>query len=107
SGVHRGEGKAGVANLIDILAAVRGSTPDIIETEFESSGYGDFKRAVADAVVEYLTPVRERYTELRADEAALETALAAGAERAREIAADTLADVRQAMGLGAPLTSAG
>ena len=66
SGVHRGEGKEGIANLIDILAAVRGSTPDAVESEFEGSGYGDFKGAVAEAVVEYLAPVQERYAELRA-----------------------------------------
>jgi len=100
AGVHRGEGKEGISNLIEIYAATRGVTPDDVEKEFEGSGYGDFKRAVAEAVVEYLTPVRERYTELRSDEAALEAALAAGADRARAIASATLADVRTAMGLG-------
>jgi tryptophanyl-tRNA synthetase len=102
SGVHRGEGKEGIANLIDILAAVRGTTPDAIESEFEGSGYGDFKGAVAEAVVEYLAPVRERYAELRPDEPELERILAAGAGKAREIAMGTLADVREAMGVGAP-----
>ncbi len=57
---------------------------------------------MADAVVEYLTPVRERYAELRADEAELERILAAGAEKAREIAAPVLADVRNAMGVAEP-----
>ena len=102
SGVHRGEGKEGIANLIDILAAVRGSTPDAVESEFESSGYGDFKGAVAEAVVEYLAPVQERYAELRPDEAKLERMLGAGAAKAREIASGTLVDVREAMGVGAP-----
>ncbi len=64
AGVHRGEGKEGIANLIDILSAVRGSTPEAVESEFDGSGYGDFKGAVAEAVVEYLAPVRERYAEL-------------------------------------------
>ncbi|MDQ3758756.1 MAG: tryptophan--tRNA ligase [Actinomycetota bacterium] len=100
SGVHRGPGKEGIANLIDILAAMRGSTPDAIESEFEGSGYGDFKGAVADAVMEYLAPTRERYAELRPDEQALERTLAEGADKAREIAAGTLADVRKAMGVG-------
>ena len=54
------------------------------------SGYGAFKQAVADAVVEYLAPVRERYQELRADEAGARADLAEGAEKARAIAADTL-----------------
>ncbi|MDX6616334.1 MAG: tryptophanyl-tRNA synthetase [Solirubrobacterales bacterium] len=102
SEVKRGEGKEGIANLIDILAVARGSTPDEIEEEFEGSGYGDFKAAVAEAVVEYLVPVRERYAELRPDEAALEHALSTGAEKARAIASETLVQVRAAIGVGAP-----
>ncbi len=98
--VRRAPDKAGVSNLIDILAAVRGIDPQEVEREFDGSGYGAFKQAVADAVVEYLTPVRERYEELRADEARLEEIFAAGAEKARAIALDTLEDVREAMGVG-------
>ena len=100
SGVHRGPGKEGIANLIDVLAAVRGSTPEAIESEFEGSGYGDFKSAVAEAVVSYLAPTRERYAELRSDEAELERLLEKGAEKASEIASGTLADVRDVMGVG-------
>ncbi|MGZ5323259.1 MAG: tryptophan--tRNA ligase [Solirubrobacterales bacterium] len=100
SEVRRGEGKEGIANLIEILSVVRGSTMEEIEAEFDGSGYGDFKGAVAEAVVEFLAPVRERYEELRPDDAALEEALAAGAEKAREIARVTLAEVRGAMGCG-------
>jgi tryptophanyl-tRNA synthetase len=73
---------------------------DEIEAEFEGSGYGDFKGAVAEAVAGYLAPVRERYEEIRPDEAAIESALSAGAEKAREIAAPTLAEVRAAIGVG-------
>jgi tryptophanyl-tRNA synthetase len=102
SEVRRGEGKEGIANLIEILAAVRGSDPGAVEAEFASARYGDFKGAVAEAVVDYLTPVRERYEALRADEAGLEALLADGAARAREIAAGTLADVRTRMGVGPP-----
>jgi tryptophanyl-tRNA synthetase len=98
--VRRAPGKEGITNLIEILAVVRGVDPDEIEREFEGSGYGDFKAVVADAVVDYLGPVRERYAELRPDESAIEAALAAGAEKARAIAADTLADVRDVMGIG-------
>jgi tryptophanyl-tRNA synthetase len=100
SEVKRGDGKDGIENLIQILAVARGSSPDEIETEFEGSGYGDFKGAVAEAVVEFLAPVRQRYEELRPDEAALEDALSAGAEKARAIAADTLAEVRSVIGIG-------
>jgi tryptophanyl-tRNA synthetase len=95
--------KPGISNLIEILAVVRGASPDDIEREFERQGYGAFKEAVADAVVEYLAPVRERYLELRPDEAALEAALQQGAERARAIAVPTLAEVQEAMGVGAPV----
>ncbi len=102
SEVERGPGKEGIGNLIEILAVIRGVGPDEIEREFEGSGYGDFKSAVADAVVEYLAPVRARYAELRGDETRLETTLEAGAEKARAIASDTLADVRDRMGIGPP-----
>ncbi|HEY5709782.1 MAG TPA: tryptophan--tRNA ligase [Solirubrobacterales bacterium] len=98
--VLRGPGKAGIANLIDILAVARGIDPSEVEREFEGKGYGDFKKAVAEATVELLTPVRERYAELRPDEAAIEAALVAGAEKARAIAAGTLAEVRDRMGIG-------
>ena len=98
--VVRAEDKPGVTNLIDILAVARGVDPGEVEREFGDAGYGDFKKAVAEAVVELLAPVRERYAELRPDEAALEQILAVGAEKAREIAAGTLAEVRERMGIG-------
>jgi tryptophanyl-tRNA synthetase len=100
--VRRAPDKEGISNLIEILAVVRGADPGDVEREFDGSGYGDFKGAVADEVAAYLAPVRERYAELRADEAGLERILAGGAERAGAIAADTLGDVRQAMGVGPP-----
>src|SRR4051812_3106233 len=90
----RGEGKEGIANLIEILAVARGTDPAEIEREFAGSGYGDFKKAVAEAVVELLAPVRERYAELRPDEAELERILAAGAGKARAIPDPTLDRVR-------------
>ncbi len=98
--VRRAPEKAGITNLIDIYAVARGVTPEAVESEFEGAGYGDFKKAVAEAVVEYLAPVRERYAELRPDEAALEATLAAGAEKARAIAAPVVAEVRERMGFG-------
>jgi len=98
--IVRAPDKPGVTNLIDILAAARGVDHGMVEREFEGAGYGDFKRAVADGVVELLAPVRERYAELRPDQAALEDILAAGAEKARAIAAPTVAAVRDRMGIG-------
>jgi tryptophanyl-tRNA synthetase len=102
SEVRRAPEKPGITNLIEILAAVRGVEPAAVESEFAQSRYGEFKGAVAQAVVEYLAPVRERYEELRADEPALEAVLRDGAERAHSIASGTLADVRERMGVGAP-----
>ena len=98
--VRRGADKAGITNLIDIYAVARGVEPEAVEREFEGTGYGDFKKAVAEAVVEYLAPVRERYAELRGDEAALEATLAAGAEKARAIAGPVVGEVRERMGFG-------
>jgi len=102
SEVRRGPDKPGVSNLIDVLAVVRGVDPEQIEREFEGRGYGDFKAAVGEGVAEYLRPVRERYAEVRGDEAELERVLEDGADRARAIASETLAEVRAVMGLGAP-----
>jgi len=99
--LRRGPEKAGVSNLIDILAAASDRTPDEVEESLVGArGYGDLKAATADAVVTLLAPVQERYVALREDEAAIEAALAIGAEKARAIARPVLADVREAMGVG-------
>jgi tryptophanyl-tRNA synthetase len=100
--VVRAADKPGVSNLIEVLAVARGAAPEQIEREFAGAGYGDFKAAVAEGVVELLAPLRERYAELRPDQAALEAVLAEGAGRARALAAPTLAEVRERMGIGAP-----
>jgi tryptophanyl-tRNA synthetase len=98
--IVRAEDKPGISGLIEILAAVRGTSAEAIEQEFAGARYGDFKVAVGEAAVDYLAPVRERYAALRADPALLEEILAAGAARARALAAETLADVRERMGVG-------
>jgi tryptophanyl-tRNA synthetase len=100
SEVRRAPDKTGITNLIEIMAAVNGAAPEEIENQFDGAGYGAFKTAVAEAVVAYLAPVRERYAQLREDESALERTLDAGAEKARAIASQTMLDVRQAMGVG-------
>jgi tryptophanyl-tRNA synthetase len=102
SEVRRDPEKPGVSNLIEILAAVRGQGPAAVEAELSQARYGELKAAVAEAVVAYLAPVRERYQQLRDDEDALEQILQDGARRAQAIAAVTLADVRERMGVGAP-----
>lgn len=101
SEIVRAPDKPGVSNLIDILAIARRRSAEEIESDLRHArGYGDLKTATADAVTEMLAPIRERYRELRADEAHLEAVLASGADSARTLAQDTLRDVRAAMGLG-------
>jgi tryptophanyl-tRNA synthetase len=102
SEVRRARDKPGVSNLIEILAAVGGVEPAAVEAEFAGARYGDFKTALASAVVDYLAPVRERYEQLRSQEAELESILKDGAQRAGAIASQTLVDVREHMGVGGP-----
>jgi tryptophanyl-tRNA synthetase len=100
SEVVRAPDKPGISNLIEIMAVVGDRSPEDVEREFQGAGYGQFKSAVADAVVQYIAPVRDRYNELRADESQIESVLEQGAERARTIAAATMEDVRDRMGIG-------
>jgi tryptophanyl-tRNA synthetase len=103
SEIRRGGDKPGVTNLLEILAAARGWTLDEAEAAMAGArGYGDLKVAAAEAVTELLSPVRERYEDLRGDEDRLEDILAEGAAKARGIAEDTMVDVRRVMGVGAP-----
>jgi len=102
--IGRSMNKHGITNLIDIFSVACGTDQKEVEREFEGSGYGDFKKAVAEAVVEYLAPVRGRYAELRPDEAELDRIFGLGAEKAQALAAPVLADVRERMGY-APVQS--
>lgn len=76
------EGKDGINNLMNIYAACTGKTFDEIENEFSGKGYGDFKAAVADAVIEEIHPIRERYEQLIKDKAYLEKCMEENAEKA-------------------------
>ena len=96
--IRRSDDKPGVTNLIDILSVATGKTPGEIETEYTDSGYGQLKEDVGQAVVEMVAPVRERYLELRGDEAELLRLLAVGADRAREASAPTLNAMYERMG---------
>jgi tryptophanyl-tRNA synthetase len=96
--VARGEGKEGIANLIEIMAVASDRTPEQVEDAYDGAGYGQFKADVADAVIEYLRPVRERYEELVRDPGQLSATLTAGAEQARAVSSVTLAAIKQAMG---------
>jgi tryptophanyl-tRNA synthetase len=96
--IRRAEDKAGITNLIDIMAVATGESQEAIERQFEGSGYGDFKSAVGEAVVELLAPVQERFGELRADETELLRLLSVGAEKARAASAPTLEVMYERMG---------
>lgn len=106
SEVVRAPDKPGISNLVEILAFVTGSTMDQVEADFAGQQYGNFKGAVAEAVIEYLRPVQEKYADIRCDEAALETVLGAGAARAQAIAGPIVAEARDKMGLGPTVGSA-
>ncbi len=96
--IRRGDDKPGITNLIDIFSVATARTPGEIEVEYEHAGYGQFKADVGEAVVEMVTPVRERYLELRGDETELGRLLGTGADRAREASAPTLATMYERMG---------
>ena len=93
------ENKPGVANLMSIYAAVTGKSFAEIEAEFEGKGYGAFKPAVGEAVIETLRPIREEATRIIKDKAYLEAMCRDGAERASYIAEKTLRKVRKKVGL--------
>ncbi|HKI92798.1 MAG TPA: tryptophan--tRNA ligase [Gaiellaceae bacterium] len=95
---HDAQGKSGISNLIEIMAVATGDSIPEIEQRFDGSGYGAFKEAVGEAVVELLTPIRERYEALRADERELQRLLAVGADKARRTAEPTLEAMYERMG---------
>ena len=86
-------------NLVGIYAAVTGESVEQVLARFAGQGFGTFKPALADALVELLAPLRTRLDTFRADPAELDRILAAGAERAAELAAPTLAEAKRAVGL--------
>jgi tryptophanyl-tRNA synthetase len=94
------ESRPGIYNLLTIYQTITGEPARDIEARFEGKGYGDFKKAVAEAVVECLRPVQERYAEITADPGYLDGVFKKGAERAHPIAAETLNRARRKIGLG-------
>jgi tryptophanyl-tRNA synthetase len=91
--------KPGVSNLLDLYAVATGTGRDDAVAAFAGSGYGALKTKVADAVVEYLRPVREQYEKLSRDPGAVDEMLAVGADAAEEIATGVLERARHAAGL--------
>ena len=100
--IRRGDDKPGITNLIDILSVAGGETPEQIEARYDGSGYGQFKADVGEAVVALLTPIRERYLELRADEGELKRLLRQGALQAAATVEPTIRAMYDRMGFVAP-----
>ncbi len=96
------EQKPGVSNLLGIFSAITQESIESLENRFAGQGYGALKTELADVVVEHLTPIRERAVELLGDKAQLDALLAVGAEKANEIAEQTLAKVYDRLGFVRP-----
>ena len=99
SEVRYSEEKPGVSNLMSIYGCVTGKTMEEIEREFDGKGYGDFKLAVGEAVADELRPLQERYKQLIADKAYIESCIKENDEKASYFANKTLRKVQKKIGL--------
>ena len=93
------EGRAEALNLVTIYAALAGTGVDAVLAEFGGEGFGKFKPALGELMVEQLAPIAAKFNQLRADREALDAILARGAARAREIGGPTLTAAYRALGL--------
>ncbi|MBE7031784.1 MAG: tryptophan--tRNA ligase [Ruminococcaceae bacterium] len=100
--VRPGEGKEGVENLMSIYSSMTGKTMDEITAEFQGKGYGDFKNAVAESVVEVLRPIQEKYEDLMKNKDYLESVYKLGAEKANYTARKTISKVYRKVGFIQP-----
>jgi tryptophanyl-tRNA synthetase len=91
--------KPGISNLLTIHSALSGDPIASLENEFAGKGYGDFKGAVAEVVVEYFRPIRNKALELLTDESYLISLLHSGSEKARTVAAKTISDTYRNLGI--------
>lgn len=96
--VRYAEGKDGVNNLMEIYSCITGKSYETIEDEFAGKGYGDFKSAVGEAVVELLKPMQNRYNEIIADKAYIESCMKENAPKAARVAGKTLSKVMRKLG---------
>lgn len=96
--VYHGEGKDGINNLMEIYSCCTGKSFEKIEKEFDGKGYGDFKSAVGEAVIEELRPVKEEYLRLMGDKDYLMKCAAEGAEKAEYFARRTLRKTMKKVG---------
>jgi tryptophanyl-tRNA synthetase len=94
--------KPGVSNLLEIMSVATGESIQALEQRFVGAGYGDLKEAVGESVVQLLSPIRERFEALRADERELQRLLSLGAEKARRASEPTLELMYDRMGFAKP-----
>jgi tryptophanyl-tRNA synthetase len=99
---HAPEDKPGISNLLEIMSVATGEPIPELEARYDGGGYGRFKEDVAEAVVELLAPIQQRYEELRADESELRAMLARGAEKARAESGPMLERMYERMGFVRP-----
>lgn len=100
SEIKAGADKPAITNLLNIFSAVTGKSVPDLEQEFAGKSYGEFKEALADAVIAELSPVREKYNKIIADKENLKKILKAGAEKVAPEAQETLQKAKKAIGLG-------
>ena len=96
------EEKPGISNLLTIYSALTGEDVTTLEERYAGRGYGDFKGDLAERVVDFVTPFRDRALELLDDHAELDRILHEGAARAHAVAQRTLTDVYERVGFGTP-----
>ena len=99
-GVRFDPGRPGIYNLAVIYQLFSRETPEVIEARYSDKGYADFKRDLADVVIEGLRPLQSRYADLAHDPAEIERLLKQGADRASSVAERTLREVKERVGLG-------
>jgi len=92
--------KPAMTNLLNIYSEVTNKPVPEIEREFQGKSYGEFKDALADAVINYLEPIQQKYFELMKDEEKLKSILVEGSKKAGDIAAAKIASIKERMGLG-------
>jgi len=92
--------KPAVSNLLTIYSAFSGQPVDAIEKDFTGKGYGDFKKALGELVVEKLQPLQKRIADLLKEKQELDAILAEGAQKARDLAAPRMKEIRRRLGLG-------
>lgn len=90
--------KAGINNLLSIMSAISGKTPDEVAKDYQGKGYGDFKKDVAEAVVEHIRPIREKYDDLSNNKDYLVGIYEESAKRAEKLAFKTISKVKKKVG---------